>query len=229
MQQKKDALSAQNQSLATQQKSLSSTVASKSQLLTETSAKESTYQKLLAQAQAELNSFSNFTKNSGGAKLLANQTVCDKWGCYYNQRDTSWGGSALNGTQYTLASDGCLVTSVAMVMTHYGYSGVTPASINANPSNFAAYYPAYLLNTISVGGVTASRIAATIDSTLSSGNPVIVGMNVSGGTHFVVLVSGSNGKYIMRDPYIANGKDINFSSHYSLRAIYSIAKVVIGS
>jgi hypothetical protein len=116
-----------------------------------------------------------------------------------------------------------------MVMTHYGYKNVTPATINSDSSNFAAYYPAYLLTTINVSGITATRTTTAIDSTLSTGTPVIIGMNVSGGTHFVVLVSGSKGNYIMRDPYIANGKDINFSSHYSVREIYSIARVVIGS
>ena len=54
------------------------------------------------------------------------------------------GKNPLNGTKYNLASDGCLVTSMAMVMTHYGYKDVTPVTINSDPKNFAAYYPAYL-------------------------------------------------------------------------------------
>ena len=87
-QQKQAALAAQQQALATQQQSLASTVQSKSQLLAETSAKESIYQKLLAAAEAELKSFSAFTQNAGGSKLLGNQTSCDAWGCYYNQRDS---------------------------------------------------------------------------------------------------------------------------------------------
>jgi len=33
----------------------------------------------------------------------------------------------------------------------------------------------------------------------------------------------------MRDPYIANGKDISFSDHYLLSNIYEINKVVISS
>ena len=130
----------------------------------QTNAQESTYQKLLAAAEAELNSFSAFTQNAGGSKLLPGQTNCDAWGCYYNQRDALWGNNSLDGTKYTLASDGCLVTAMAMVMTHYGYKNVTPATINADPGNFAAYYPAYLLVTINVGGVTATRKTTTIDA-----------------------------------------------------------------
>lgn len=228
VQHKKDELSAQNKTLSAQQQSLTINVQAKSHLLIQTKNQESNYQKLLATAKAQLKRFSQFTKNAGGAKLLPNQTVCDSWGCYYNQRDTAWGAQPLNGTEYSLASDGCLVTSMAMVMTHYGYKSVTPASINANPDNFASYYPAFLLYTISVNGVTASRVATTIDANLAAGTPLVVGLNVGSGTHFVVLVSGSGGNYIMRDPYLAGGKDLNFSDHYSVKGIYSISKVVIG-
>ena len=100
-------------------------------------------------------------------------------------------------------------------------------AINSNSDNFAVYYPAYLLYTITVDGVTATRTAAAIDATLATGNPVVVGLDAYGGTHFVVLVSGSNGSYLMRDPYIANGVDINFTDHYSVRNIFSITRVVI--
>lgn len=225
---KKDLVSLQAQ-LTAQNKSIVAKKIAQQQLLAQTKNSEANYQKLLATAQAELASFSAFTSGAGGAKLLANQTVCDSWGCYYNQRDTLWGNLPLNGTKFRLASDGCLVASMAMVMTHYGYRNVTPVTINANPDNFASYYPAYLLFTINVGGVTATRKAAAIDATLATGHPVVVGVRAYGGTHFVVLVSGSRGSYLMRDPYVANGKDISFSAHYSVSNIYAINKVILSS
>jgi hypothetical protein len=227
--QKQVTLTSQQQSLASQQQSLVAAEQSKNQLLAETNAKESVYEKLLAAAESELASFSAFTKNAGGSGILASQTSCDAWGCYYNQRDAAWGNDALDGTQWTLASEGCLITSMAMVMTHYGYRDVTPITINTNPDNFAAYYPSYLLTTITVDGVAATRKTATIDATLATGNPVIVGLDAYGGTHFVVLVSGRKGNYVMRDPYVTNGKDINFSDHYSVRDIFSVSKVAISS
>ena len=199
----------------------------KQTLLTQTQGNEANYQKLLASAKAQLAGFSKFTQSAGGASLLSGQTSCDDWGCYYNQRDTQWGALSLNGTQYTLASDGCLVTSMAMVMTHYGKRGVTPISINSNSDNFASYYPAYLLYTIHADGATAQRIGASIDSTLSSGDPVVVGIHAYGGTHFVVLTSGSGGNYLMRDPYIPGGKDISFNDHYSVGSIYEISRVSV--
>ena len=229
LKQKQSTLSSQQQSLTAQQQSLVATEQSKTQLLQETNAKESVYEQLLAAAQAELASFSTFAQNAGGSKLIGNQTVCDSWGCYYNQRDSAWGSDPLNGTRYDLASDGCLVTSMAMVMTHYGYRTVTPVSINSNPNNFASYYPAYLLMTINVNGVSATRTRAAINATLATGNPVIVGLRAYGGSHFVVLTSRApDGGYIMRDPYVENGDNIPFSSHYSLGEITSVSKVVIG-
>jgi hypothetical protein len=226
-QQQQNTLTAQQQSLTAQQQSLVSTEQSKAQLLTETNAQEVTYQNLLAAAQAQLNSFSAFAANAGGSKLLGNQTVCDSWGCYYSQRDSAWGSLPLDGTRYTMAADGCLVTAMAIVLTHYGYRDVTPETINANPNNFAAYYPAYLLTSISVDGATATRKTSAIDATLATGNPVIVGIKAYGGTHFVVLVSGSRGSYVMKDPYIANGNNISFTANYTMRSIFAIAKVVI--
>lgn len=225
--QKQNTLASQKQSLISQQALLATTQQSKNTLLAETNNQESRYQALLSEAKAQLASFTAFAQNAGGKGLLVNQTSCDQWGCYYNQRDAAWGDSPLNATKYTLASAGCLVTSLAMVLTHYGYSNVTPETINSDSGNFASYYPAYLLYTIRVDGTTVTRKSASIDATLATGNPVIVGMHVFGGTHFIVLTSGKRGNYLMRDPYFPASKDVNFSSRYTLREIYEINKIVI--
>lgn len=196
----------------------------KQRLLSETQGSEANYQRLLSQAKAQLAGFQRFVTSQGGASILSNQTSCDDWGCYYNQRDSQWGNNSLNGTQYSLASDGCLVTAMAMVYTHIGHRGVTPQTINSNPSNFASYYPAYLNKTISADGLTTSRIYATIDSELSAGRPVIIGIG-RGPDHFVVFVSGSSGNYKMHDPFIPNGRYANFTDHYSVSNINSIERV----
>lgn len=207
---------------------LSQEKADKERLLSETQGSEANYQKLLAQADAQLAGFSHFVAAQGGATPLSNQTVCDDWGCYYNQRDTQWGSLALGGSSYSIADDGCLLTSMAMVYTHYGHHSVTPLTINANPGNFASYNRAYLLRTIVADGASSTRISSSIDSVLSSGNPVIVGVSYDGGPiadHFVVLISGSGGNYQMNDPFTPNGHDISFTSHYSLGSIVEIDRV----
>lgn len=200
----------------------------KQDLLTQTQGSEANYQNLLAQAKAQLAGFQGFASDQGGASLLSGQTTCDSWGCYYNQRDSQWGGLALNHSSYSIAEVGCLMTSVAMVYTHYGHRDVTPVSINSNPSNFAAYEPAYLLYTISANGVSSTRVGTYIDSNLQNGTPVIVGIRyASGDTHFVVLTGGSNGNYLMNDPFVPNGHQISFSSHYSMSSIFEIDKVIL--
>lgn len=229
-QQKKQQVLALQTQLEDYTKQLDQEKTDKQRLLSETQGSEANYQSLLARAQAQLAGFSRFTASQGGASLLSGQTVCDDWGCYYNQRDTQWGAVALNNTQYSIASDGCLMTAMAMVYTHYGHRSVTPLTINSNPGNFASYEPAWLNKTITADGTTASRISSQIDGELSSGRPVIVGISYDGGPypdHFVVLISGSNGSYNMNDPYTANGHNIPFSSHYSVGSIREIDRISI--
>lgn len=198
----------------------------KQKLLSETQGSEANYQSLLAQAKAQLAGFSGFAQSQGGASLLSNQTVCDDWGCYYNQRDTQWGGNSLNGTQYSLASDGCLITAMAMVYTHYGHKGVTPQTINSDSWNFASYYPAYLNYTIRADGVTSTRLGSDINAELQNGRPVIAGIKYSNGdTHFVVLTDYNGGNYLMNDPFTPNGHRIPFTDKYPLSSIFAIYKI----
>ena len=227
---KKKKMEALQSQLEAYSKDLDAEKEQKQKLLSETQGSEANYQRLLSQARAQLAGFSRFVASQGGASLLGNQTICDDWGCYYNQRDSQWGGSALNNTQYSIASDGCLMTSMAMVYTHFGHKSVTPLTINSNPNNFASYEPAWLSKTIVADGTSSTRIGSSIDEELSSGRPVIVGISYDGGPlpdHFVVLISGLSGSYQMNDPFTPNGHDIPFSSHYSIGSIREIDKVVM--
>ena len=202
----------------------------KQKLLTDTQGSEENYQRILQQTKAQLAGFSRFVSSQGGASLLSNQTVCDNWGCYYNQRDSQWGANALNGTQYTIADSGCLMTSVAMVYTHYGHKDVTPQSINAVSDNFGGIPPALLKYNITANGTSSQRVGASIDPELANGNPVIVGISYDGGPypdHFVVLISGASGSYQMNDPFTPNGHDIPFTDHYSVASIREIDKVIM--
>lgn len=214
--------------------SLSQQKATKDELLAETQGSETTYQRLLAAAKAQLAGFSSFAANQGGASLLSGQTSCDDWGCYYNQRDSQWGSTALNssvGTPYSIASDGCLVTSMAMMLTHLGHRSVTPVTINSNPNNFASYYPAYLKYSISADNLSVTRkghFKSEIDSLLAGGKSLIVGIQYpnSQDTHFMVFISGSNGDYTINDPFAPNGHNVKFSDHYSYSWIFEVDEVV---
>ena len=65
-----------------------------------------------------------------------------------------------------------------------------------------------------------------IDGELQAGRPVIVGL-YSGPGHFIVLKSGSNGNYIMNDPFLENGSDVSFNSKYNVSNITEVDKISI--
>jgi len=203
----------------------------KQDLLAQTQGSEANYQQILAETRAQLASFKNFVTSQGGASLLSGQTSCDDWGCYYNQRDSQWGGNPLNGTSYTLADSGCLVTAMAMVYSHYGHKDITPQSINSNSSNFGGIPAALLKYSISVNGISSSRTRIGSSSSALPGNitdPVIVGISYDGGPlpdHFLVIISGSNGNYMMNDPFTPNGHNIPFTSKYSLGSIVEVDSI----
>ncbi|MCL5004259.1 MAG: hypothetical protein M1352_03225 [Patescibacteria group bacterium] len=218
-------LEAYNQSLQTQR-------AEKQNLLQATASDENRYQQLLAQVIAEQAAIQRFVNLQGGASLLSNQTFCDGWGCYYNQRDSSWGAKPLGSSTLSVAEYGCLVSSSAMIASHY-QKGLNPADIAANPAAFFSpdSSTAYLWKDITVNGVRILRVSlspttASIDSELAAGRPVIVGL-YRGPAHFVVLKSGSGGNYVMDDPFVENGHDISFTSKYPLSAITEVERVTV--
>ncbi len=193
----------------------------KQQLLADTKNSEGEYQRLRAQAEARLSSFSAFA-NIAGSGILGNQTVCnDGWtGCYYSQRDGKWATRTLPGSGYSFATAGCLATSIAMVMSHYGFS-VTPETLANSSSDVFSFGD--LRYSFSLSGASVNRTPFSgynqekIDSELSSGRPIIVQLyspSVSG-RHFIVLISGSGGKYKMNDPVRENGHNLDFSQYYT--------------
>ncbi|KKS05640.1 MAG: hypothetical protein UU57_C0003G0031 [Candidatus Woesebacteria bacterium GW2011_GWE1_41_24] len=191
--------------LKTQQANLNAQKLAKNNLLLATKNDEVKYQQLLSQAKAQLSAFQSFVTRQGGASILSNQTKCNDWGCYYNQRDSEWGNIGMGGSSYTMANYGCLVSSVSMVASHYG-KNIKPGDIAVSND---AFVPAtgYLYHSFSVNGITVSISSVSksiIDSELSAGRPVIAGL-YSGPDHFIVLTRKDGDNYIMRDPFMENG------------------------
>lgn len=165
-------------------------------------------------AEAQLASLLAFAHGQGG-NIVAPEYLSDGWGNYYNQRDARWGNVYLGQSGYQVWQIGCLVSSVAMVNSHFGHTGVTPGVIAANPANFT---PGGLLYNfaLNVPGhpamINNSPSKAWIDSILNQGGTVIVGMFIStGGTHFVVLV-GRNGPndYWINDPWEQDAMHVSY-------------------
>ena len=101
--------------------------------------------------------------------------------------------------------------------------------VNVTPADVAASSWYYFTDTASMlipwaDGKFQSiwqRDFNAIDAKLAAGNPVIVGVKVatnSVGTHFLVLKSGSNGDYVINDPWY--GPDLKFSDYYSTSQIF---------
>lgn len=191
----------------------------KQDLLAVTKNDEDKYQKLLAEARAQVQAFKSFatSKVGTGASILPAQPSPDGW--FYNQRDERWGRNFIGSSNDTVWEVGCLLTSVAMVLKKHG-TDVNPGTIAANSSYYFSN-TAYML--IPWGGGAFSSAwgssISDIDSKLSSGEPVIVGVKAGPyGMHFVVLKSGSNGDYTMNDPW--NGSDLKFLDYYTTGQIF---------
>jgi hypothetical protein len=165
----------------------------------------------------------------GGSRerwIVDPETLADGWGVYFNQRDARWGSRSVGLSDGHVWWIGCLLTDLAMVYTHFGFRGVTPATIAANAGYFYAdgEIADYALN-IPGHPATINRrpSLAWITTQVARGRPVIVGMNKpGGGTHFVVL-TGLDGAsdFWANDPWDQNAMHVQFSGDWDDRgAIY---------
>ncbi len=193
----------------------------KQELLQITQNDEKNYQSMLSEARKQVASFKSFAASrvGTGGSILPAQASPDGW--YYNQRDERWGRNLIGSSSDQIWEVGCLLTSVAMVLKKHG-EDVTPANI-ASITSYYAFSTAGMRIPWGGGKFTSiwQRDFGAIDSKLAAGEPVIIGVNVntnSVGTHFIVLKSGSNGDYIMNDPWY--GPDLNFSDYYSTGQIF---------
>lgn len=208
--------------LEKQKANLDAQKAAKANLLAASKNDERYYQRLLTQAKAQLAALRRFVTSQGGATILSNQTKCDSWGCYYNQRDSQWGTIGIGGSSYSVAEYGCLISSIAMLSTHYGRK-MTPADIAVN-SNFFVPGTGYIYHSAEGMPFTISTASSSqLDSLLSSG-PVIAGL-YSGPDHFIVILRKEGNDYIMHDPFMPDGGNRRLSEKYSTSDITSLRLV----
>ena len=127
---------------------------------------------------------------------------------YFSQCDSRWGSDKLGGDGSTICSQGCALTSAAMVMAYYGVD-TDPKRLNnaigraGYDANYYIYWSAVRntchdeVNKIEYFPGTVKPFDTTVLNThLDSGHPVIV--NVGG--HFVVVTGRSDGTYYINDP-----------------------------
>lgn len=214
--------------LQNEQNVLAQQKASQQTILEETKNNEARYQQLLAEAQAQINSFKKFTSSTGtGGVIGADGLGTGYDGNYFSQRDERWANSNIGNSSEIIYNVGCLITSLAMTLKSKG-ADTNPGAIAANSSYFVlntAYMKAR--SSISLpGGKSSYKINVSgINTELEKQNPVIVGLNAGPyGTHFVVLKKKDGDNWTMYDPWY--GPDLAFTSHYSAAQIYS-AEIIL--
>ncbi|HOX96154.1 MAG TPA: C39 family peptidase [Candidatus Woesebacteria bacterium] len=213
--------------LVAQKNTLNAQQAEKQKVLILTQNDEKRYQTLLAQASALVAAMRGFTS---GATPLSNQTHCDGWGCYYSQRDSIWFSQIIGNSRETVGRVGCLITSTAMIASHYG-KNIKPSDIAASTNPFFPSTAYMNAGSWTVNGVTVNRqqgmSSDAVDNELNAGRPIIAGLNTGYGTHFIVIKGKNGDGYIMNDPYMENGYDKKFSDTYSTSQIFRFDKVTV--
>lgn len=123
---------------------------------------------------------------------------------YFGQCDSQWGSNALGTCALTMCSDGCAVTSSAMVYQYYGGT-MSPGELNTCLTSSGGYANGCLIiwgNSCLPSGVSYVGQSGDIDAELGAGRPVIAHVsNASISMHFVVIVGNDGGQYQILDPY----------------------------
>lgn len=196
----------------------------KSDLLAQTQGDENTFENLRRQALAQVAALANFATSQGGG-ILPHSDRADGFGKYYNQRDAGWGNNLIGSSTETIARVGCLLTSYAMVSTHYG-TGVTPGDVGSNNSYFfsgTAYFnqPGPAPSGHSVNYIQNPSRDSLINE-LNAGHIIIAGLSSNGGPypqhysdHWVVLRSVAGNTFQINDPYYDGAMNALLTDHYS--------------
>lgn len=137
------------------------------------------------------------------------------------QQDPAWGGAALGTSAAdTVASSGCAITAVTMMLRYYGVN-TDPGALNAWLTVNAGYaFDDELIwsavNRFSGGQVLFSDWTGPdlglIRAELDAGRPVIAEVSLGGNQHFVLIVGYSGNAFQINDPWFADS--VNFSDRY---------------
>lgn len=212
---KQKELEALERVLAVQQKDLIVQNSIKNELL-------KTTQKQLGEVLAQLSALRNFS-SAFGSTCLSSTPGGGSDGNFYSQRDPRWCKQNIGYSSDTIGAVGCYISSITMAFKKLG-SDISPSAYAAIPSNFQ-YNSAYAAAPHPPSGYSFKQVAyssETVDRELSAGRYVIaqISMKTISGMHFVVIISGSNGKYNIHDPWF--GSDLSFNKRYSLSSIMSL-------
>ena len=131
----------------------------------------------------------------------------------YKQSDSRWGSTKMPGSNYTISSVGCTLTSLSMVYSYNHNKTVYPNEL-MNSLKFTTYGAVYWQGVYDLGFTRESfnesainqSIMSKIYDKLKSGKPVIIGCNNSSGDEHWVVITGYSGN---TSNFSASGFTIN--------------------
>ena len=153
---------------------------------------------------------------------------------YFNQCDSRWSSDQLGGDGPTICSQGCALTSAAMVMAYYGVD-TDPQRLNdaIGRDGYDATYRIYWsavrntchdeTNQIEYSPGTVGFDTTVLNNHLDAGHPVIVYVYCPGyggyyGGHFVVVTGRSDGTYYINDPASSTRSTLDdYPTRYGMR------------
>lgn len=138
------------------------------------------------------------------------------------QQDPAWGGAGLGTSPTdTIASSGCAITAVTMMLRYYGID-TNPGALNAWLAGNGGYVWDDALMWDAVTSYTGGQVRFTawtgadltlIRRELDAGRPVVAEVRLSGFQHFVLIVGYSDKSGLqINDPWFADS--VNFSDRY---------------
>lgn len=130
-----------------------------------------------------------------------------------SQLDPRWKDAKLGISATTIGGYGCLITSVSMMLKHFGFD-IDPLRLNNLLVNNGGYYNGNLFvwgslekifNGVSFGIRYQSSVNDKIDEQLRAGKPVIINVDYVPSTavideHWVLVVGKVGGNYVINDP-----------------------------
>ena len=128
---------------------------------------------------------------------------------YFNQKDPRWAADRLGRSADTIASDGCVVSSVAMALGNLGFE-TDPGDLNRRLTDTGNFTPRGWLIWNGVSEVTQGRARAHYYDTVSDGliaqcmargdYPLVRFILPNGRSHWAMVVGRTEAGYHMRDP-----------------------------
>ena len=138
------------------------------------------------------------------------------------QQDGAWGGAPLGSSSTdSIASSGCAITSVTMMLRYYGID-TDPGALNSwlNANGGYAYGDQLIWGAITT--YTGGRVAFSgwlgpdldlIHVELDAGRPVVAEVSLGGNQHFILLTGYStDGGLTANDPWFNDS--LNFGDRY---------------